>query len=85
MASFSSHSGKVKWWSDEKGYGSIKREDGEKDIFVHCNDIQSEHRKLCEGAAVRFEVRTDSKGRKYAANVIKIYDNLAIGTRESVV
>ena len=84
MASFSSHKGTVKWWSNKKGYGFIKREDGQKDIFVHRNDIQSERRKLCEGVTVRFEIKIDSKGRKYA-NVIKIYDNLAIRTSQSVV
>ncbi|MEW6019530.1 MAG: cold shock domain-containing protein, partial [Pseudomonadota bacterium] len=33
--------GTVKWFSNEKGYGFIEREDGE-DLFVHFSEIQVE-------------------------------------------
>ena len=48
--------GKVKWFSTEKGYGFIEREDGS-DVFVHFSAIQDDGFKtLNEGQAVEFEI-----------------------------
>ena len=62
--------GTVKWFSDEKGYGFISREQGP-DVFVHHTAIQSEgFRSLAEGDVVEFEVVQGPKGLQ-AANVRK--------------
>ena len=62
--------GTVKWFSDEKGYGFISREQGP-DVFVHHTAIQSEgFRTLAEGDVVEFEVVQGPKGLQ-AANVRK--------------
>jgi CspA family cold shock protein len=51
------NTGTVKWFSDEKGYGFIERENGEGDVFVHHSAIQGEGFKtLAEGQRVEFEV-----------------------------
>lgn len=61
-------SGKVKWFSDNKGYGFIETSDG-KDIFVHFSAITKEGFKtLAEGQAVTFEIVDGQKGPQ-AANV----------------
>lgn len=60
--------GKVKWFSDQKGYGFIERE-GDSDVFVHHSAIQMEgFRTLKEGDNVRYELRQGEKGPQ-AVNV----------------
>ncbi len=61
--------GKVKWFSAEKGYGFIEREDGD-DVFVHFSAIQGEgFRTLEEGQEVEFEIVEGNRGPQ-AANVV---------------
>ena len=62
--------GKVKWFSGEKGYGFIEREDGG-DVFVHFSAIQDEgYKTLAEGQEVEFEIVEGARGPQ-AANVVK--------------
>ena len=62
--------GKVKWFSAEKGYGFIAREDGD-DVFVHFSAIQDEGFKtLNEGQDVEFDIVEGARGPQ-AANVIE--------------
>ena len=63
--------GKVKWFSAEKGYGFIEREDGG-DVFVHFSAIQGKGFKtLEEGQSVSFEIEEGPRG-KQASNVTKL-------------
>ena len=55
--------GTVLWFNDAKGYGFIKREDNEKDIFVHSSAIQNSGLKyLKKGDQLTFEVDYSDKG-----------------------
>lgn len=63
--------GKVKWFSNQKGYGFITQENGP-DVFVHYSAIEGEgYRGLAEGDEVEFDVVETPKGPQ-AANVKKI-------------
>jgi CspA family cold shock protein len=60
--------GRVKWFSEKKGYGFITQEDGN-DVFVHYSAIGTEGFKtLREGDEVEFEVSQGEKGLQ-ATNV----------------
>jgi cold shock protein len=60
--------GTVKWFSSEKGFGFITREDGP-DVFVHFSAIQGAgYRNLEENHKVEFDVTEGPKGPQ-AANV----------------
>ncbi|MCD6169078.1 MAG: cold-shock protein [Candidatus Latescibacteria bacterium 4484_181] len=63
--------GRVKWFSNSKGYGFIEQEDGE-DVFVHFSAVQEEgFKSLTEGQEVEFDIVEGPKGPQ-AANVVKI-------------
>ena len=60
--------GTVKWFSSQKGYGFISRENGT-DVFVHHNAIQGEGSKgLEENQKVEFDITEGPKGPQ-ASNV----------------
>jgi CspA family cold shock protein len=66
--------GTVKWFNTQKGFGFIARDDGDRDVFVHFQDIVADgdsFRNLNEGERVEFEVASGPKGPR-AANVRKI-------------
>ncbi len=63
--------GKVKWFSEDKGYGFIEQEGGP-DVFVHHTALQSAGvRSLREGELVEFDVVEEPKGLK-AQNVVRL-------------
>lgn len=64
--------GKVKWFSNQKGYGFITPDSGGEDLFVHHSAIQGDGFKtLDEGQEVEFEVTQGPKGEQ-SSNVVKV-------------
>jgi len=64
--------GRVKWFNDQKGFGFITPDGGERDCFVHHSAIQMQgFRTLAEGDRVEFEIVQGDKGPS-AQNVTKL-------------
>ena len=61
----------MKWFNANKGYGFIKREEGQ-DLFVHFSSINMQgYKSLTEGDKVSFEVEDTERGPQ-AKNVVKV-------------
>ncbi len=62
--------GKVKWFSAEKGFGFINQDSSSQDVFVHWTSVEGleDYEELREGEPVEFEVERTPKGLK-AINV----------------
>lgn len=55
--------GTVKWFNDQKGFGFITPESGQKDVFVHQSAIIANgFRSLAEGDKVEFIIEQGPKG-----------------------
>ncbi len=66
--------GTVKWFNEEKGYGFIQQENGEKDLFVHFRQVNNSgpgRVSLAEGQNVTFEIGEGQKGPQ-AENVTAV-------------
>ena len=61
--------GKVKWFSTQKGYGFITPDNGNKDVFVHISSLQSSGlNSLNENDKVSYD-EARNNGRISAGNI----------------
>ena len=65
------NTGTVKWFNEQKGYGFIQPDDGQKDLLVRHSAVERAGlRTLKEGQKVQFEIVTDKRtGRSSAGNL----------------
>jgi cold shock protein len=63
----------VKFYNDQRGFGFIQPEDGQKDVFVHATALERAGiRGLHEGQKVRFDTRTDPRTGKIAVANLEV-------------
>jgi CspA family cold shock protein len=53
--------GKIKFFNSQKGFGFITPDSGQKDLFVHANNVQGDPSSLREGQSVEY---VEGPGRK---------------------
>ena len=64
--------GTVQWFSRIKGYGFVRPDEQEEDVFVHFSSIRGDgYRNLDEGQRVEFTVEATDKGPQ-AVDVVEL-------------
>ena len=65
--------GTVKFFNADKGFGFIEPEDGSKDAFVHISAVERAGLgTLSEGQKVSYELVSDQRSGKMAADNLKV-------------
>ncbi len=71
------YTGQVKWFNNAKGYGFIKADKTQEDIFVHFSTIEMEgYKTLRAGQEVSFELHQGPKGL-HATNIASLENSQA--------
>ena len=74
--------GTVQWFSRVKGYGFIRPDGQEEDVFVHYSVIRGEgYRNLNRGQRVKFAIEDTPKGPQ-AVEVLGLDEEVSIETDE---
>ena len=64
--------GTVKWFNNQKGFGFIEPENGNKDVFVHISAVERAGLStLNEGQKVSFDIVADRRTGKSAAENLR--------------
>jgi cold shock protein len=67
------HTGTVKWFNAQKGFGFIQPESGGRDVFVHISAVERAGlRGLAEGQRITYELVADTRNGKTSADQLQI-------------
>jgi uncharacterized membrane protein YsdA (DUF1294 family)/cold shock CspA family protein len=61
--------GKIQKWNDEKGFGFIKLDSSDEELFFHIKSFRNSNTRPSIGMAVNFELGEDNQGRRKAKYV----------------
>jgi CspA family cold shock protein len=63
------NTGTVMWFNNQKGFGFIQPDNGDKDVFVHISAVERAGMyELREGQKVSFDIVSDSRTGKSSAD-----------------
>ena len=74
--------GKLARWFDDKGFGFIKPENGQRDIFIHISALKNMSRHPIVGDVIYYQVSVDTNGKNRAVNA-KIEGVLSVNENPS--
>jgi len=60
------HSGRIRNWQDDRGFGFIKPDKGGADVFLHVSAFSEHGRRPAENEPITYQVRKDQQGRLQA-------------------
>ena len=64
------HTGTVKWFNSQKGFGFIQPSEGGNDVFVHVSALERAGiSNLAEGQKVSYEIVADTRGKSSAGRL----------------
>ena len=67
------NNGTVKFYNDQKGFGFIQPDTGDKDVFVHATALERAGiNGLREGQKVSFDTENDARSGKIAVSTIEL-------------
>jgi cold shock protein len=67
------NTGTVKFYNDQKGFGFIQPDGGDKDVFVHATALERAGIQILrEGQKVKFDTQNDPRSGKIAVNTIEL-------------
>ena len=67
------HTGTVKWFNAQKGFGFIQPESGGRDVFVHISAVERAGlRGLAEGQKITYELAVDTRSGKTSADQLRV-------------
>jgi cold shock protein len=66
------HTGVVKWFSAQKGFGFIEPESGGADVFVHISAVERAGLRGLAGQKVSYEIVVDSRNGKSSADQLRM-------------
>jgi uncharacterized membrane protein YsdA (DUF1294 family)/cold shock CspA family protein len=62
------HKGKLTIWKDDRGFGFIQPNGGEKKVFLHISNLRNKRKRPKEGDMIKYQLTTDEKGKLTATN-----------------
>jgi cold shock protein len=63
------YKGVLKTWKDDRGFGFIQPDNGDKDIFVHISSLKGMARRPNRGDVLYYQVAQDTGGKLKAVDV----------------